>query len=56
MHNGAWHLYGHVHSKNEYERGKSLDVGWDAFKAPISFREINAIMETKPILNEGHHY
>lgn len=55
MTHGHWHLYGHVHSKNEISRGKSLDVGWDAFKKPVSFDELTTLMNAKPTFTEGHH-
>lgn len=55
MTHGHWHLYGHVHSKNDVVRGKSLDVGWDAFKKPVSFEEIKVIMDDKEKFSEGHH-
>jgi calcineurin-like phosphoesterase family protein len=55
MGHDTWHLYGHVHSKNETVRGKSLDIGWDAFKKPVSFEEIKVIMDSRPRFTEGHH-
>lgn len=57
---GSWMLHGHEHSKitehlPEGSNGKILDVSWDYFKRPISYNEINDIMETKNIKNIGHH-
>ena len=57
-HKGSWMLYGHVHSKLDYEDKKScrktLDVGVDncvnynkPFGEPFSFKEIQKIMNSR---------
>jgi len=53
---GTWHLFGHTHALLQ-PFGKSVDVGVDncgavvpgAFFRPLSFEEIAAYMETRPI-------
>lgn len=55
MNKGAFHLFGHIHSHNEFISGKSLDVGFDAFKKPLSFSEICDMMIKMSIVHEGHH-
>lgn len=57
-HKGSWMLYGHVHSKLDYEdrtlKSKTVDVGVDncinyekPFGQPFSFKEIQKIMNTR---------
>ncbi len=59
MQHGAWMLCGHSHYGCEYSQaetpGKILDVGWDGHKAPWTFAEIKAVMDTKPIVAMDHH-
>lgn len=60
MKNGAWMLCGHSHCGYEPTTaratvGKILDCGWDDYKKPLSFMEIQTIMETKKIISAGHH-
>lgn len=59
-HRGSWCLCGHSHgslatTRPESNYGKILDVGWDIFKKPMSFTDIKAIMDTKPIQKVDHH-
>lgn len=55
MSHGSWCLSGHLHSTKDNYTGKHIDVGWDAFKKPMSFDELVLIMNKKPIFKEGHH-
>ena len=55
MSHGAINCYGHVHSKNEIDNGRAIDVGWDAFGKPLKLEEVNEIMKSKPVMHEGHH-
>jgi len=50
IHYGAIHLHGHVHGTPTGIPGKIMDVGVDAQGlAPVSFDEVMAIMDTKPL-------
>lgn len=60
MGKGSWNIHGHSHGS--YQNGlpdnvstKQLDVGWDVFKRPIDFNEINKIMSKKQISRVDHH-
>jgi calcineurin-like phosphoesterase family protein len=58
-HKGAWHLFGHSHGNlsPEFVRGKMLDVGVDCHNyAPISFEEVQAIMDSKPAYTPIDHH
>jgi len=55
MNHGAWHCFGHIHSEKDVSVGKSIDVGWDQHKKPVSFQELKQIMDKKSIKSEGHH-
>ncbi len=61
MGKGAYHLFGHVHSRikeglpNGTGFGKMLDVGIDSVGKPISFKEIELIMSKKPFSKIDHH-
>lgn len=57
---GSWALVGHSHGSlptilPDSKCGKILDVGFDIFKKPISFKEVKAIMDKKPLLTVDHH-
>jgi calcineurin-like phosphoesterase family protein len=56
-HHGAWHLYGHSHSKLEHlPWGKSMDVGVDTHDMyPYSFEEIKEILDKREVLTIDHH-
>ena len=56
----SYMLHGHEHSgvKNHLPEGtdnKILDLSWDYFKKPVSFVEIQEIMNKKKITGYGHH-
>lgn len=55
-HNGI-HIHGHIHSTTENYNleGKTIDVGFDYWKRPVSFDEIKKIMDKIPRKQEGHH-
>lgn len=60
-HRGAWNLHGHCHGSFPAV-GKQLDVGCDSkyFAAgdgcrPLSFAEIKAYMDARPIVVQDHH-
>jgi calcineurin-like phosphoesterase family protein len=55
MNRGSWNLYGHTHEVTDLATGKSLNVGWDMHKKPLSFDEVKTIMDKKCIKMEGHH-
>ena len=60
MNHSAWCITGHSHNNDptrnpDYPLGKVLDCGWDWKKDIWSFGEIEDIMSTKEILQEGHH-
>ncbi len=57
---GSWCLCGHEHgaleeTRPEYSEGKILDLAWDLYKKPISFSEIQTIMNSKKMSAVGHH-
>lgn len=60
---GAWMLYGHVHNnlkktewiRDNYFKGKCLDLGIEATPEPLEFAEIQKIMQHKDILKIDHH-
>jgi calcineurin-like phosphoesterase family protein len=59
MSDGGMHLCGHSHgtlpiSRPENKTHKILDCGWDVHGKPLSFKEVEAIMDTKDI-NNVHH-
>jgi len=56
MKNGAIHLYGHQHCKNNPVNGKRMDVGWDRDKRPYSANEIIRNMENIQIISDGGHH
>lgn len=56
----ARHVCGHSHgsfeeTRPEWKKGKKLDVGWDIFRRPISFDEVEDIMRTKEFVRLDHH-
>lgn len=60
MRKGSWCLHGHEHCAvtdhlPDGNGGKILDVGWDYYKSPVSFNEIQKIMHKKQIKSIGHH-
>jgi calcineurin-like phosphoesterase family protein len=58
-HKGAWHLFGHSHGNlfSEHIRGKMMDVGVDCHNyAPISFEEIQVIMDRRPVYTPVDHH
>ena len=60
MRKGSWCLHGHEHCAvidhlPDGDGGKILDVGWDYYKSPVSFNEIQKIMHKKQIKSIGHH-
>jgi calcineurin-like phosphoesterase family protein len=57
---GSWACCGHSHhgfegSLPNNSNGKILDVGFDGFKKPLSFAEIQKIMSHKIIIKSDHH-
>ena len=50
-------LHGHIHSTKENYKldGKTIDVGFDYWKRPVSFDEIKLMMDKVPRKIEGHH-
>ncbi len=56
VNSGSWALTGHEHGDMPYpEDWKALDMGWDVWKRPMSFLEIKAIMDKKPIKRLHHN-
>lgn len=55
-HHGAWHLYGHSHGSLPDPNNKSFDIGWDCFRKPLSFDEVKAIMDCKPLGESVDHH
>lgn len=53
---GSWMIHGHMHCNNNPTNGKILDVGWDAYKKPLSFAEVKAIMNTRAVVGDGGHH
>jgi len=54
-HYGAWHLHGHSHNSYHVEAGKILDVGWDVWGRPISYKEVKEYMATRSLTTVDHH-
>jgi calcineurin-like phosphoesterase family protein len=59
MSHGTMHLCGHSHGHHQISRPedktyKILDCGWDIHNKPLSFKEVEAIMNKKNI-NNLHH-
>jgi calcineurin-like phosphoesterase family protein len=56
-------LFGHVHQslektewvKRNYLIGKTMDVGFEAVKYPISFEAVKEIMDKREVLKVDHH-
>lgn len=55
MKKGSWMLHGHVHNKLKLN-GRRIDVGWDNFKKPVSFQELQKLMSDRPIISDGGHH
>jgi calcineurin-like phosphoesterase family protein len=63
MGKGAWMLHGHCHGnlyktpwiKDNYYKGKAIDIGIETVKEPLDFDEIKAIMDTRVNLLIDHH-
>jgi calcineurin-like phosphoesterase family protein len=63
MSKGSVMLYGHVHNnlkktdwiKDNYLKGKNIDLSWDCYKRPLHFNEIVDIVDKKFILKIDHH-
>lgn len=60
MHHGAWSLCGHSHYSYPLSRAdnfevKQLDCGWEGHSKPLSFQEIQKIMNKKKITKKDHH-
>lgn len=51
---GSFHLYGHSHGTLP-PIGRSLDVGWDVWKKPLSFYEVYNILKKVPLHKVDHH-
>lgn len=55
MSHGTWHLHGHSHGHMR-KFGRRYDVGMDSNGcAPVSFRELQAIMAKRPIMSREHY-
>lgn len=60
-HKNSWLLCGHSHGTHipslpeTKDTGKILDCGWDLHKRPLSFLEVEAIMQTKKYIPKDHH-
>lgn len=60
-HHGSWNVCSHSHgsyppSRPEYlTGGKILDVGWEVFKRPMPFTEVEKIMAQKKNTPLDHH-
>jgi calcineurin-like phosphoesterase family protein len=54
MHHGSWHFHGHSHG-NMKSFGLRQDVGWDVYKMPVSFRQLQAEMKLRNIDSHDHH-
>jgi calcineurin-like phosphoesterase family protein len=53
---GAYMLSGHSHGNLPYtENELGLDVGWDVFKRPISFFEVEDILSKRVYMAKDHH-
>lgn len=60
MDKGTWSLCSHSHgncdlTRPENKTFKQLDLGWDVFNKPLSFFEIESIMQTKGFASFDHH-
>jgi calcineurin-like phosphoesterase family protein len=60
MTHGSYMLCGHEHGglgniNPDNTDGLILDVAFDTFKKPLSFKEVSAVMEQKKVRNLGHH-
>lgn len=53
-HHGSIHCFGHSHGSLP-PIGRSLDVGWDVFKRPLSLEEIIEMLEDVPAHEIDHH-
>ena len=53
-HKGSYFLFGHSHNTLP-PVGRQLDVGWDVWKRPISFREVDRILSKVPVNFVDHH-
>lgn len=53
-HKGSYQILGHSHGSLPLV-GRQLDVGWDVWKKPISFKEVDQILSKVPINKVDHH-
>lgn len=55
-HKGSYAITSHSHGSLPYaETELGLDVGWDVFKKPMSFNEIDAILSKRNNVPRDHH-
>ena len=56
-HHGSWMIHGHSHGTLKYPfKAKIMDAGVDVHNfTPISYDEVKAIMDTRPIIEVDHH-
>lgn len=53
---GAYMVHGHCHCNLYDTNMKRIDVGWDYMNRPVSFKDLQKIMETKTRLTAGDHH
>ena len=60
MHHGSWNVTSHSHGSFKESlptdlSAKRLDVGWDVFGKPVSYKGVKEIMNKKVIIQVDHH-
>jgi calcineurin-like phosphoesterase family protein len=60
MSHGTYMLCGHSHygykmTRSDCFENRRLDVGWDGHNKPLSFKEVNVIMNRKQFVSYDHH-
>ena len=54
-HYGAWHVHGHSHGSLKDVGMRRLDVGWDVWRAPLSYHELKFQMGPRTYVPVDHH-
>jgi calcineurin-like phosphoesterase family protein len=55
-HHGSYAITSHSHGSLPYtETELGLDVGWDVFKKPVSFNEVDAVLSKRKNIPRDHH-
>ena len=53
----SWMIHGHTHCNLKHTSGlKTIDIGWDYQRKPVSFQELQSYMSKKTSVSAGDHH